>query len=161
MPGPDMPATLTPILRKIAQHLSRLEQTLAREYAALSENDLDTIVRAAEEKIRLFGLIEELEQARHAALQQAGVDPDDTDAASWLQRNPALGETLVSDWQQVRELTRKCHHQNRINGIILEKTRRRTEQALSILKGQTPQPGTYTARGETERGTTRHSLAKA
>jgi len=155
-------ADLSLLLHDIAEHLAQLVQTLETENAALADNDLDGIVQAANDKNRLFEFLEDLEKERHALLLAAGLDFDSNGIMTYLERNRSRTKNeTATTWQQIESLTRQCRKQNQINGIILEKNRRRTEKALAILKGQTPQPTTYTANGETCHNQSRNSLAKA
>ena len=155
-------ADLPLLLRDIAEHLTQLEQTLENENAALLDNDLDRILHAATDKNRLFEFLEDLEKERHTLLLAAGLDFDSSGIMAYLQREPSpVNDETAAIWQQIETLTRQCRKQNQINGIILEKNRRRTEKALAILKGQSSQVATYTASGEACRSQSRHSLAKA
>ncbi|HEB55628.1 MAG TPA: flagellar protein FlgN [Gammaproteobacteria bacterium] len=155
-------AELSLILQDISEHLGQLATTLEKEHAALFENDLDAIIQTASDKNRLFEFLEDLEKERHALLLAAGLDFDSNGIMAYLQRGTSQTRNeTAAIWQQIENLTRQCRKQNQINGIILEKNRRRTEKALAILKGQTPQVATYTANGETCHSQPRHSLAKA
>lgn len=150
------------LLQDIAEHLAQLDRTLENEHTALIENDLNNIVQAANDKIYLFEILEDLEKERHALLLAAGLDFDSNGIMAYLQRNTSQARNeSAAIWQQIEDLTHRCRRQNQINGIILEKNRRRTEKALAILKGQIPQAGTYTASGETCKSQPRHSLARA
>ncbi|NOZ38514.1 MAG: flagellar protein FlgN [Gammaproteobacteria bacterium] len=153
---------LSLILRDISDHLVQLAATLESEYNALADNDLDTIIQAANDKNRLFEFLEDLEKERHALLLAAGLDFDSNGIMAYLQRGTSQTKNeTAATWQQIEILTHRCRKQNQINGIMLEKNRRRTEKALAILKGQTPQIATYTANGETCHSQQSHSLAKA
>jgi len=150
------------LLQDIAEHLAQLDRTLENEHTALIENDLNNIVQAANDKIYLFEILEDLEKERHALLLAAGLDFDSNGIMAYLQRNTSQARNeSAAIWQQIEDLTHRCRRQNQINGIILEKNRRRTEKALAILKGQTPQVTTYTANGETCQRQSQHTLAKA
>jgi len=150
------------LLQDIAGHLTQLVQTLEKEYTALTSNDLDNIVQTTNDKNRLFEFLEDLEKERHALLLAAGLDFDTNGIMAYLKRDTSQTKNKTAIiWQQIEDLTRQCRKQNQLNGIILEKNRRRTEKALAILKGQSPQVGTYTASGETCNNQFRHSLAKA
>lgn len=153
---------LSLILQDISEYLTQLTATLESEHIALIGNDLDTIIQAASDKNRLFELLENLEKERHTLLLAAGLDLDSNGIMAYLQRDTSrTRDQSVAIWRQIGTLTQQCRKQNQINGIMLEQNRRRTEKALAILKGQTPQTATYTANGETCHNQPRHSLAKA
>ncbi|VAX12602.1 hypothetical protein MNBD_GAMMA24-243 [hydrothermal vent metagenome] len=155
-------AELSLILRDITEHLIQLAATLESEHSALAKNDLDIIIQAANNKNRLFELLEDLEHERHELLLAAGLDFDSNGIMAYLQRGTSQTRNeTAAIWQQIETLTHQCRKQNQINGIMLEKNRRRTERALAILKGQTPQTATYSASGEACHNQQRHSLAKA
>ncbi|MGM0679732.1 MAG: flagella synthesis protein FlgN [Pseudomonadota bacterium] len=152
--------TLLPILKDIAAHLSALQETLQAEYQALSDNDRQGIEQAARDKSRLTALLDDLEQERVTLLREAGLDLDRSGVMAYLgrqQNNSA--DPLAGVWQEIEQLSRECEQQNRINGIIIEQNRKRTETALNILQGQSGNTELYSSSGNAVSASNRQSIA--
>lgn len=153
-------ATLLPILKDIAAHLTALQETLQTEYRALSDNDRQGIEQAARDKSRLTALLDDLEQERVSLLREAGLDLDRSGVMAYLSRHQQREANPVATlWQEIEQLSRECEQQNRINGIIIEHNRKRTETALNILQGQTGTTELYSSSGNTVSSSSRQSIA--
>ena len=152
------------ILDNIAQQLTALDNTLRDEFTALSDDDLNNIHDAAESKNHIFEQLEKFEQQRCQLLQNAELEPDSKGIKTYMLRHindPAIRSEVAQFWQDIENLTQTCRRNNKINGIILEKNRQRTERALAILKGQTIETNTtYTASGQTSTQQQSHSFVK-
>ncbi len=152
--------TLLPILKDIAAHLTALQETLQAEYQALSDNDRPGIEQAARDKSRLTASLDDLEQERATLLREAGLDLDRSGVMAYLGRQQNNSTDPVARiWQDIEQLSRDCEQQNRINGIIIEHNRKRTETALNILQGQTGNAELYSASGSTVSASNRQSIA--
>ncbi|MCW9023747.1 MAG: flagellar protein FlgN [Gammaproteobacteria bacterium] len=154
---------LKSILSNITHSLQKLEQTLADEFTALSNDDFEQIQQTAQDKNTVFETLEKLEQQRQQHLADAGLDLNSTGVMAYLDRQTAnIKSEMSQSWEQIEVLTQHCRQQNAVNGIILEKNRRRIEKALSILKGQiTDTHATYSANGKATSTQTSHTFAKA
>lgn len=152
--------TLLPILNDIAAHLSALQETLQAEYQALSDNDRQGIELAARDKSRLTALLDDLEQERVTLLREAGLDLDRSGVMAYLERHQnSSSDPVTRLWQEIEQLSRDCEQQNRINGIIIEHNRKRTETALNILHGQSGNTELYSSSGNTVSSSNRQSIA--
>ncbi len=154
---------MLPVLQDIAAYLDELRQALVAEYEALGTDDSERLQAIAETKQRLSDILGDLDRERSSLLREAGLDLDRTGVLAYLDRQSAADrEPLDILWQRIETLTRDCRRLNQINGIVIEKRRRRAETALRLLQGQTPGDDLYTARGTTPPGTgPGHTLAKA
>lgn len=152
--------TLQPVLRDIARHLEALQQTLQDEFNALSSQDMAAIAQAAQHKTRLTQLLDDLERERASVLRAAGLDLNSAGITAYLNRytTPHHQNELAQLWQQIEQLTRDCERQNQINGLIIEQSRRRIKNALTILHGQLPGNELYSATGSTVAETQHQSL---
>lgn len=152
---------LNELLRAEYDCAGRLAALLADEAAALNGRDIDAVEALVESKQVLMQEFEALEARRHALLGRAGFggpQPDIDGCLAWCDGSGRLAR----GWRALLERIRDCQHRNRCNGAILESSRRHAQQALALLRGQSPQPGLYTPHGEsTAAGTLGRSLAKA
>ncbi len=155
-------SNLEPTLQDMATYLEELRRVLIEEYEALSANDLAAIQQAADTKARLSEILDDLEQVRQTRLRDAGLEPGRSGLLNYLDRHfESRREILTTLWGKIEELGRECNRLNRINGIVIEKNRRRTETALSILQGKPRHTEYYSAEGGSVAATVSQSLAKA
>ena len=152
--------TLLPILEDILAHLNALQETLQAEYQALSDNDRQGIEQAARDKSRLTAMLDDLEQERVALLREAGLDLDRSGVMAYLGRHQnSSPDPVARTWQEIEQLSRECEQQNRLNGIIIEHNRKRTETALNILQGQSGNTELYSSSGNAVSSSSRQSIA--
>ncbi len=125
-----------------AGHLLRL---LEDEHAALRGDDPDRLLEAVAAKERCAQSLERLTRRHRALLAGRAADtvPED-----------ALGEEL-------QRLAEACRRQNAANGRLVEARRRHAEQALAILRGQSPGTAGYDPRGRPLMPTASRDLSKA
>ncbi len=154
---------MLPVLQDIAAYLDELRAALVAEYEALTVNDNERLTAIADTKQRLSDILGDLDRERSELLRQAGLDLGRTGVLAYLDRQTASErEPLDVLWQRIETLTRDCRRLNQINGIVIEKRRRRAETALRILQGQTVDSDLYTPHGTTPRRPgPGHTLAKA
>ncbi len=157
-----MSPPMLPVLQDIAAYLDELRQALVAEYEALSAEDSERLANLAEVKQRLSDILGDLDRERSALLREAGLDLDRTGVLAYLDRQAqSEREPLNVLWQRIETLTRDCRRLNAINGIVIEKRRRRAAQALHILQGQTAGSELYTAHGTAPGTGPGNTLAKA
>lgn len=151
---------LNELLRAEYDCAGRLGTLLGIEAEALHGRDIDAIEDIAGRKQALMQSFETLEARRQTLLECAGfggTQPDVDGCIAWCDSSGQLAR----GWRLLLERIRRCQHQNRCNGAILESSRRHAQQALGLLRGQTPQPDLYTPTGSTVTDTLGRSLAKA
>lgn len=153
---------MLPVLQDIAAYLDELRHALVAEYEALSNDDTQRLAGLAEVKQRLSDILGDLDRERSALLREAGLDLGRNGVLAYLNRHSTSErEPLNVLWQRIETLTRDCRRLNRINGIVIDKRRRRAAQALHVLKGQTPGNDLYTAHGTAPGSGPGNTLAKA
>jgi flagella synthesis protein FlgN len=151
---------LNELLRAEYECAGRLGTLLGVEAEALQGRDIDAIEDVAARKHALMQTFESLETRRRDLLERAGfggAQPDVDGCIAWCDGSGQLAR----GWRLLLERIRRCQHQNRRNGAVLESSRRHAQQALSLLRGQAPQPDLYTPTGSTATDTHGRSLAKA
>ena len=158
-----MTPPMLPVLQDIAAYLDELRSALVAEYEALTVNDTERLTAIAETKQRLSDILGDLDRERSDLLREAGLDLGRTGVLAYLDRQSASErEPLDVLWQRIETLTHDCRRLNQINGIVIEKRRRRAENALRILQGQTIENDLYSPAGTTPRRPgPGHTLAKA
>ncbi|MDH5180189.1 MAG: flagellar protein FlgN [Gammaproteobacteria bacterium] len=156
-------ADLELLLRDMYEALSELAMVLENEHHALETTDVDKLHQAAVRKEGLSDKLEKLEQQRVALLSRANKTPDKESMLLFI--DEAAGnrsESMHSIWQMVEELAVRCDTQNRINGIVIENSKRQTQAALAILRGHlTAEDKLYGADGGTVSQVQNSSLARA
>ncbi len=152
---------LHPVLQDIASYLDELKQTLVAEYEAIAHDDIGKLTSLAETKLRLSEILDDLEQEKLRQLKTAGLDLSKTGLDDYLCRQENSQNPLQGLWQRIRTLSHDCQRLNQINGIIIEKQRRRTETTLAILYGRPAESDLYTATGSQQTAATSHTLTKA
>ena len=126
-----------------------LLSTLKKEFEALNKPTTpEEITSFATQKEQQLRIMENASQQRISQIPAA---------------DPQLAtEPLKSLWQKLLTLAKNCHHQNQLNGGIINTTKRHVEQATAILHGKQPSSELrYGSTGETVSENQRRSLAKA
>ncbi len=129
------------------QAVSRLMELLLQEHAALAAQDADALEKTAHAKQQQLSKIESWEQERNQLLTRAGHPATQAGMEQYLDahNNPQLTRL----WQQLLGLSGKCHHQNQVNGGIVETGRQHIQRALAILRGVSPDAELYGPAGKT------------
>lgn len=129
---------LEAVLDATGQQLTRLYRVLENEHLALRDNDLSVLEAASNEKHQLSAHIDTLEKHRSQLIVQAGFTADATGMAALvgtLEQQYGPVPQLVQRWQALQRLIRKCDRQNRINGLLLERSRHRVAAIVALLQG--------------------------
>lgn len=130
-------AGLEMLLRDMYEALTELNLVLDTEHQALKDTDMEKLSQAAVDKERLSHKIEQQEQSRSQFLGRFQAASDNAAMIEFIERYGADStESLLSLWQMVEELAVNCDAQNRVNGIVIDNTKRQTQAALAILRGQ-------------------------
>lgn len=137
---------LNELLRAEYDCAGRLGALLGIEAEALNGRDIDTIETLVGRKQALMQEFESLETRRQALLEHAGFggpQPDVEGCIAWCDGSGRLAR----GWRLLLERIRNCQHQNRRNGAVMESSRRHAQQALALLRGQSPQTDLYNPNG--------------
>jgi flagellar biosynthesis/type III secretory pathway chaperone len=111
-----------------------LAATLAAEKSALTGDSASSVEQNAAEKIRLFSLMEKLEQERRSLCD----DPNASGAA----------DSVVARWHSLMSLMAGCRNANEINGHIIRVRQHQIRQLIDIVRGK-PAAITYDPHGKT------------
>ncbi len=136
-----------------------LSEILAQECRALI-GDVAALSEVSAAKVDALMHLERLHLEYRGLFDSTGKPGADRDEARrHLQR--AGGDVLVARWQQLEQLLGRCREANQANGAAIERNRRRVEQALAVVRGQTRAPGLYGANGVSRESDAGHMLARA
>ena len=129
------------------QTVSRLMELLLQEHTALAAHDAEALEKVVHDKQLQLTKIESWEQERNQLLSRGGHPATQTGMEQCLkaQSNPQLDWL----WQQLLSLSSQCHHQNQINGGIVEAGRQHIQRSLAILRGVSPAAELYGPAGKT------------
>lgn len=140
-------ARFSEILQNELGRLTELESVLGQENLALQQRDADVLLLNAKEKQRLITLIESLGRERLGLLNGAGLGQDKEAILAFV----AAESQLSRQWDELETILTRCQKQNQVNGMLLEKGKKQTQQLLGILLGETTRKDTelYNAKGST------------
>ena len=151
---------LLALLDQEAEQASALLAALRDEHEALQQRVPSAIDSALESKTQRLKVFERTENERRRLLTTLQV-PDNREAiGAYLAKQAEHGPALARQWSHLLAIAEQCHHQNQLNGALVEMQRRHVQRALDILRG-TPENATYGPRGTTEPRSGSHTLAKA
>lgn len=131
-----------------------LEAVLDAERAALTGASPADVQHLAEEKIRLLGSIEKLEDERRMLATAAG----QALPGARVPRETGVAAAVSERWRMLMDVMAGCRAANEVNGYIVHTRRSQLQQLLGIVRGVSPL--TYTAQGKTFARALR-ALAKA
>jgi flagella synthesis protein FlgN len=150
----DTRRRLEEILDREIEAARSLAAVLDAERAALTGSSPEKVQQLAEEKIRLLGGIENLEDERRMLATAAG----QALPGARVPREAGVAAAVAERWRMLMELMAGCRSANEVNGYIVHTRRSQLQQLLGIIRGASPL--TYTAQGKTFARALR-ALAKA
>jgi len=127
--------TQTNDIKQILEHISasstELLQCLIKEHDALSLNQLEKLVPLSEQKQQLVTHLDQLDQQRQAASNQAN-----NNQSSFIEYLNSLNSKLASYWRSVTRTIEKCQRQNEVNGRLLNRQNSLARETLEIITGR-------------------------
>jgi len=139
----------------------RLEALLEAEGDALNGRDTATVERLVQDKQALLQTFESLETRRNGLVATAGFSRDRAGLEACIAGCDEQGR-LGRIWSELMDHVRWCQQLNRRNGAVVDISRRHVQQALTLLRGQTPVTPLYSPAGSTQgAGIPGRTLAKA
>ena len=141
--------------------VTRLLQSLDREYAALAEQQPDALEQVVQNKQLEISQLERITKQREQLMQRMNLHADaGTDSQKLFNNNGYL----ASLWRQLASLAEQCRHKNRINGGVVDAMARQSQQALQVLRGVAPEyasaSGLYDQSGRTANASVKRSLTQ-
>jgi flagella synthesis protein FlgN len=118
---------------------------LDAEKSALSGNSPEALDAKIAEKVRLFEMLEKLEQQRRDLCPNPST--------------PGIAASVVARWRSLMALMAGCRNANELNGYIIRVRQHQINQLIDVVRGR-PAPITYDPHGKTFASALR-ALAKA
>ena len=111
-----------------------LAATLDAEKTALTGESAATVEQKASEKIRLFDIMEKLEQERRSLCENPGAT--------------GVATSVAARWRSLIALMARCRAANELNGHIIRVRQHQVRQLIDIVRGK-PAATTYNPQGKT------------
>ncbi len=148
------------ILDSCVFHATRLRECLQDEHDALTEQDLDALMTAIEDKGLCVRELQKFE-ARRAALCKASGFPDGpsqmADFSDWCDE-----ESLIErSWDDLLGIAAECNSLNLANGAFIRVRKQHVDAGISVLRGIDPASPTYDRNGGASEGLGNRSIAEA
>jgi flagella synthesis protein FlgN len=147
----------TPIFDTLPQECQTMENLLAvmkEEQAHLIKADIEALSAITEIKNELLMHMGAHANARHAALEKAGLPTDDNSMRAALQAD----ENVASYWKKLLEFGKKAKELNRVNGLLINKQLAHNQGAISALKISSQQNNVYGRDGQAKSMATHRHL---
>ncbi len=138
----DARRRLEEILDQEIELARSLAAVLDAERTALTGASPDEVGQLAEEKVRLLGSIEKMEDERRMLATAAG----QALPGARVPREAGVASAIAERWRMLMEMMAGCRSANEVNGYIVHTRRNQLEQLLGIVRGAAPL--TYTAQGK-------------
>ena len=139
------------ILNDLLDCSRSLQRTLLAERDSLTEHNLNTLNRHAEEKKDTLVHLEALEVQRRQILNGLGLDT----------KHESIVPELEDLWQLVLEALRDCQDANEVNGAIVRTHHAQTQRALDLLAGRDSRQTVYQSDGLSSASARSEEIAKA
>ncbi len=163
MPERNLTSTanrLTELLSKERNHAEQLVQILTDEHEVLRDGEPEALVKISGRKHALVEDLEEIGKRRTVMVHQAGFSEQRDNILQMLSK---LGDDhpVQKEWRRLLNSLEECKRQNIVNGGVIELAFRRNSQALSLLRGDSPESTTYGKNGRQGSNTGSRPIAQA
>ncbi len=120
--------SLKSVLEEIDHSAKQLLNCLHDELKALNDKQYESLITIAEDKQQLVNQLNKLDNKRREfdASKQFG---------DYLLHQDPSGE-LGRYWNSVRDNIQKCQQQNTVNGRLLQRNHRLSQETISLLSGK-------------------------
>ena len=116
--------------------IQQLNDVLEQEQAHLLADDIESLQLNTQTKSQLVSKLTMANQQRLHALTGYDLPKQETSMSIWLEKFADV--RLKSLWQQLLDNTNKAKELNQTNGLLLNRLSARTQNALTVLHGQSP-----------------------
>jgi flagellar biosynthesis/type III secretory pathway chaperone len=130
----DAQMSLETLLDRELEIARSLAATLDTEKTALTGESAAVVEQQASEKIRLFDVMESLEQQRRMLCENPGA--------------AGIAGTVATRWRSLIALMAHCRAANELNGHIIRVRQHQIRQLIDIVRGK-PAAMTYNPQGKT------------
>ena len=138
---------------------TQLLELLKKEHDAVADQNADDIEQLLNAKQAQIECLETLTTKQDRLLVEAGFNPSRSTTEKFLIQHDTGGSfELINLWHRLSDVVMQCRDQNQRNGRLVTLRRRKTEQALNILRGQSPDSQSYGPDGTAVSGTASRPL---
>ena len=130
----DAQRRLEDLLDREIETAHSLAATLDAEKTALTGESAATVEQKASEKIRLFDIMEKLEQERRSLCENPNA--------------AGIATSVTERWRSLIGLMARCRAANELNGHIIRVRQHQVRQLIDIVRGK-PAAMTYNPQGKT------------
>jgi flagella synthesis protein FlgN len=150
---------LKQLLEKDLLDLEQLEKTLTEESKALSERKSDAISAYAELKSNLVDQIRQRAKAKARLLATSGAEIHPGEVRKGIEQfnDPELCEL----WDTSLERLKQCKEQNLVNGLVIQRSKQRTEKLMDLVRGKPQKQNLYGAQGSSQSISGSNRIAEA
>jgi len=140
------------LLHADLENTSQLLVLMARERKHLETRDLDAMSQLILEKAQVLAKIEKNDDQRRKLLAQANYPNTKDGINSYIENLPqAMATSCAKDFEQLQIALVKCQEINTINGIVTNRSKKRTTQSMDIIRGIAKRDTLYTKKGSTDK----------
>ena len=162
------PMTVQTVSQQVEQDLNCCESLLdllQQEREALQNRELDQLETIIDQKAEHLGTLERSAQIRARWIQKYHQSPteadQDTAETVWQRSLTKIDPQLLSRWETLKGLIKRCRDENEVNGRALSRNQQTFGKLLNIMRGQVSQGVTYTASGGQNGNMNSSSLGEA
>lgn len=151
---------LVDVLGDCVYHALGLKQCLQDEFRALQDQDMDGLGAAVDNKSRCTNALQDLDVKRLEFCNAAGFEagPEQMQRMiDWCDADAAV----AGRWQHLLNIAAECVSLNITNGAIIRTRSEHIDTNLSVLRGGSGQPETYSHTGKVPATTGIRNLAEA
>lgn len=141
------------------QHCQALLALLNREQDALKKRDAEQVEAILKQKTPLIEAFEKSLKRRQDWASKANMRCDEEAWSTLLAKLNA--SDIAETWTELKQLYRRVHEQNDINGRLLSRHQSTAKRMLDILRGKTAGPNLYTANGYSSNRADRNNIGEA
>lgn len=120
--------TLKSVLQDIGQSTEDLLRCLHSELKALNDKQYETLIEIAQQKQQLVERLDMLDNQRKQF-------DSSKNFSGYLLRQDPTGK-LAQDWDSTRDNIKQCQQQNIVNGRLLQRYHRLSQETIKLLSGQ-------------------------
>jgi len=144
--------TFQALLQADLENTSALLALMDQERSYLETRNLEAMNKLIMEKAQVLARIEKNDDLRRDLLKHANFPNSKQGIDNFILSLTGPGAASCSkDFEQLQVALRKCQEINTVNGIITNRSRKRTQQSMDIIRGITGQETVYTKQGSKDK----------
>lgn len=144
--------TFQALLKADLENTSALLALMDLERQHLEARNLDAMNVLILDKAKVLAQIEKNDELRRNLLDQANFPNSKDGISNYINTLPeAHAKICFNDFERLQSALIKCQEFNTLNGIITNRSRKRTQQSMDIIRGASKRATLYTKHGGTNK----------